>query len=201
MFFKILYDYFVLIKINNIFALEITIIMNEQKKLYTPLNLPKGLVERLKVLKAAYAATYIVNASYEDIIEGMIEDLATTDKELYDMYTKMLQNIKLGTNDKETEKDNSRIITFLRDATALKNIYSIEEGELMLFRVIQKVLEAAGEPMTYTEITKCVNASGLYHRADNSPIPANQVVAVIKYNTDLFNINDSVCPKKISLNK
>ena len=46
---------------------------------YTPLNLPKGLVEELKVWKIAFTAAYGRNVSYGEMIRGMLDTLEESD--------------------------------------------------------------------------------------------------------------------------
>ena len=46
---------------------------------YTPLNLPKGLVEELKVWKMAFTAAYGRNVSYGEMIRGMLDTLEESD--------------------------------------------------------------------------------------------------------------------------
>ncbi len=46
---------------------------------YSPLNLPKALVEELKVWKMAFTAAYGRTISYGDIIRGMLDSLPSSD--------------------------------------------------------------------------------------------------------------------------
>ena len=46
---------------------------------YAPLNLPKPLMEELKVWKMAYAASYGKIVSYAEMIRGMLDSLEDTD--------------------------------------------------------------------------------------------------------------------------
>lgn len=46
---------------------------------YTPLNLPKGLVEELKVWKMAFAAAYGRTVSYGEMLRGMLDSLEDSD--------------------------------------------------------------------------------------------------------------------------
>ena len=46
---------------------------------YTPLNLPKELVEELKVWKMAYTAAYGRNVSYGEMLRGMLDSLENSD--------------------------------------------------------------------------------------------------------------------------
>ena len=46
---------------------------------YAPLNLPKPLVEELKVWKMAFAAAYGRQVSYGEMIRGMLDSLEDSD--------------------------------------------------------------------------------------------------------------------------
>ena len=46
---------------------------------YSPLNLPKELVEELKVWKMAFTAAYGKTISYGEMIRGMLDSLEQTD--------------------------------------------------------------------------------------------------------------------------
>lgn len=46
---------------------------------YSPLNLPKTLVEELKVWRMAYCASYGKTVSYAEMIRGMLDSLETTE--------------------------------------------------------------------------------------------------------------------------
>lgn len=46
---------------------------------YTPLNLPKSLVEELKVWRMAFSAAYGKTVSYGEMIRGMLDSLEDTD--------------------------------------------------------------------------------------------------------------------------
>ena len=46
---------------------------------YCPLNLPKGLVEELKVWKMAFTAAYGKTVSYGEMIRGMLDSLEMSD--------------------------------------------------------------------------------------------------------------------------
>ena len=54
-----------------------TNIMADKK--YKSLNLPGGLIEELKVWKAAYTASYGASVSYEKMIRGMLDGLEDTE--------------------------------------------------------------------------------------------------------------------------
>lgn len=51
---------------------------------YEPLNLPKTLVEELKIWKMAFDATYGRSMSYGEIIRGMLDSLEATDPAVVD---------------------------------------------------------------------------------------------------------------------
>lgn len=46
---------------------------------YTPLNLPKPLVEELKVWRMAFCASYGKTVSYGEMIRGMLDSLEDSD--------------------------------------------------------------------------------------------------------------------------
>ena len=46
---------------------------------YTPLNLPKSLVEELKIWRMAFCSSYGRSVSYGEIIRGMLDSLEDTD--------------------------------------------------------------------------------------------------------------------------
>ena len=46
---------------------------------YSPLNLPKALVEELKVWKMAFTASYGRTVSYGEMIRGMLDSLEDSD--------------------------------------------------------------------------------------------------------------------------
>lgn len=46
---------------------------------YSPLNLPKALVEELKVWRMAFGAAYGKTVSYGEMIRGMLDGLEDTD--------------------------------------------------------------------------------------------------------------------------
>lgn len=186
--------FFVLIILHN-FASKNQSDMKEERKQYTPLNLPKGLVERLKILKAAYNVTYLANVSYEDIIEGMISDLETHDPKLFKTYSILLQNLEQSQDDGQQFEENTSI-EFLR------NIKHIKENTMetkKLHEVIVDVLKAAGKPLTFAEVAKGVNALGTYHRGDGGPVPTNQISARIKNYSHLFKVNNDESPKTVEL--
>ena len=170
--------------------------MNKEKKQYTPLNLPKRLVERLRILRAAYNVTYFANVSYEDIIEGMIADLETHDPNLFKTYSILLQNLEQG-QDAEQQFEEINSIEFLRNIQLLKEC---NKEKKKLHEVIVDVLKTAGKPLTFSEIAKGVNALGTYHRADGQSVPTNQISARIKNSPNLFKVNITASPKTVTLN-
>lgn len=46
---------------------------------YTPLNLPKALVEELKIWRMAFCACYGKTVSYGEMIRGMLDSLVDSD--------------------------------------------------------------------------------------------------------------------------
>lgn len=171
--------------------------MKEERKQYTPLNLPKRLVERLKILKAAYNVTYLANVSYEDIIEGMISDLEKHDPKLFKTYSILLQNYDSSQEDGLQFEENTSI-EFLRN---IKHIKDNTQETKKLHEVIADVLEAAGKPLTFAEVAKGVNALDTYHRVDGGTVPTNQISARIKNYSHLFKVDTTASPKTVTLNK
>ena len=51
---------------------------------YTPLNLPKTLVEELKVWRLAFCAAYGKTVSYGEMIRGMLDSLEESDPAVVD---------------------------------------------------------------------------------------------------------------------
>lgn len=51
---------------------------------YTPLNLPKTLVEELKIWRLAFCAAYGKTVSYGEMIRSMIDSLDETDRNVVD---------------------------------------------------------------------------------------------------------------------
>lgn len=168
--------------------------MKEERKVYAPINLPKNLVERLKILKTAYSVTYSANLSYDEIIEGMIAELETVDPKLYQTYSALLKNMMANTDGMENE-ENALVL--------LKNLRQMKEEaqgtKKKLHEVIVDVLTAAGRPLTFSEIAKGVNSLGTYHRADGQAVPTNQISARIKNYSHLFKVNINASPKTVTL--
>lgn len=80
---------------------------------YTPLNLPKALVEELKIWRMAFNASYGKTVSYGEMIRGMLDSLEQTEpgvvQELNDILKKhpeMQTKLANYTKDEpETEED------------------------------------------------------------------------------------------------
>ena len=51
---------------------------------YTPLNLPKTLVEELKIWRLAFCAAYGKTVSYGEMIRSMIDSLDESDRNVVD---------------------------------------------------------------------------------------------------------------------
>jgi hypothetical protein len=58
---------------------------------YTPLNLPKTLVEELKVWRLAFCAAYGKTVSYGEMIRGMLDSLEDSDPAVVDELGTILQ--------------------------------------------------------------------------------------------------------------
>ena len=61
------------------------------KKEYAPINLPKGLVEELKVWKAAYSASYGTPVTYEKMIRGMLDSLEDTEPSVHHEFERIVE--------------------------------------------------------------------------------------------------------------
>lgn len=170
--------------------------MKEERKLYAPINLPKNLVERLKILKTAYCVTYSANLSYDEMIEGLIAELETTDPKLFQTYSTLLRNKKADSEDESSEEGSFALLKSLRQIKT-----ESQDGSKKLHEVIVDVLTVAGRPLTFSEIAKGVNALGTYHRTDGQPVPTNQISARIKNYSHLFKVNINASPKTVTLNK
>ena len=57
-----------------------------KKKDYASFNLPKDLIEDIKILKTAFEATTGKRTSYEEIIKGMMSDLQGSSPDVYAMF-------------------------------------------------------------------------------------------------------------------
>lgn len=57
---------------------------------YTPLNLPKTLVEELKVWRLAFCAAYGKTVSYGEMIRGMLDSLEDSDPGVVDELDRIL---------------------------------------------------------------------------------------------------------------
>ena len=51
---------------------------------YTPLNLPKALVEELKIWRLAFCSAYGKTVSYGEMIRGMLDSLEDSDPAVVD---------------------------------------------------------------------------------------------------------------------
>lgn len=60
-------------------------------KKYKPINLPVGMIEELKVWKAAYTAAYGVTKTYEEMLRGMLDSMEDTDPAVYAAFAKILK--------------------------------------------------------------------------------------------------------------
>lgn len=60
-------------------------------KKFVSINLPKGLVEELKVWRAAYTAAYGVSKTYEQMLRGMLDSLEDTEPAVHAAFEKILK--------------------------------------------------------------------------------------------------------------
>lgn len=75
----------------------------------------------------------------------------------------------------------------------------IHDKKMKLHEAIEVVLRNADKPLTFTEISKLINAQMLYARKDGKPVPASQISARVNQYPDLFEVNRSTSPMVISL--
>ena len=58
---------------------------------YTPLNLPKSLVEELKVWRLAFCSAYGKSVSYGEMIRGMLDSLEDSDPGVVEELDRMVE--------------------------------------------------------------------------------------------------------------
>jgi len=63
-----------------------------KKKDYASFNLPKDLIEDIKILKTAFEATTGKRTSYEEIIKGMMSDLQGSSPDVYAMFERIKES-------------------------------------------------------------------------------------------------------------
>ena len=63
-----------------------------KKKDYASFNLPKDLIEDIKILKTAFEATTGKRTSYEEIIKGMMSDLQGLSPDVYAMFERIKES-------------------------------------------------------------------------------------------------------------
>ena len=63
-----------------------------KKKDYASFNLPKDLIEDIKILKTAFEATTGKRTSYEEIIKGMMSDLQGASPDVYAMFERIKES-------------------------------------------------------------------------------------------------------------
>ena len=61
------------------------------RKKYGVVNLPRDLVDELKVWRAAFIAAYRREMTYADMIRGMLDSLETSDPAVWEEYEKIQQ--------------------------------------------------------------------------------------------------------------
>ena len=64
--------------------------MENNTKKFVAMNLPRELVEELKVWKTAYSLTYGKSMTYGDIITSLLCGVEKTDPEVYEEMTRMV---------------------------------------------------------------------------------------------------------------
>ena len=65
---------------------------------YSVLNLPKDLVDELKVWRVAFIAAYRKEMTYADMIRGMLASLPKTNPEVVEEYDKIVEQKKKENN-------------------------------------------------------------------------------------------------------
>lgn len=65
--------------------------MNMAKTEYTTLNLPKALVDELKVWRMAYCAAYGKQVSYGEMLRGMLDSLEDSNPEVVEEYNRLVE--------------------------------------------------------------------------------------------------------------
>ena len=63
-----------------------------KKKDYASFNLPKDLIEDIKILKTAYEATTGKRTSYEEIFKSLISDLQESSPAIYAMFERIKES-------------------------------------------------------------------------------------------------------------
>ena len=77
----------------------------------------------------------------------------------------------------------------------------IPKSAMKLHEAIQEVIRQSGHPLTFTKISKQINAQELYTRKDGQPVPASQISARVKSYPQLFKVNSDDNPLTITLNQ
>lgn len=57
---------------------------------YTPLNLPKKLVEELKIWRLAFSNAYGKTVSYAEMIRGMLDSLEDSEPDVYEELSRLV---------------------------------------------------------------------------------------------------------------
>lgn len=65
--------------------------MIEGKKTYASINLPKSMIEELKVWKAAFTASYGEPKTYEEMLRGMLDSLEETEPGVYEEFERIIE--------------------------------------------------------------------------------------------------------------
>lgn len=66
--------------------------MNDNKKAYASINLPKCMIEELKVWKSAYTASYGTPKTYEEMLRGMLDSLQNTEPAVHAEFCRIIEN-------------------------------------------------------------------------------------------------------------
>jgi HB1, ASXL, restriction endonuclease HTH domain len=65
-------------------------------------------------------------------------------------------------------------------------------GPMVLHDAIEQVLRDAGRPLHVSDIAAEIDRRGFYQRADEAPLPTNQIHARIAKHPDRFAVSDGV---------
>ncbi len=66
--------------------------MIDNKKAYASINLPKCMIEELKIWKAAYTASYGAPKTYEEMLRGMLDTLQDTEPAVHAEFCRIVDN-------------------------------------------------------------------------------------------------------------
>lgn len=59
---------------------------------YSPVNLPRTLVEELKIWKMAFSASYGRPVSYSEMLRGMLDSLEDSEPGVFEEFHRIVEN-------------------------------------------------------------------------------------------------------------